>query len=406
MILLAGSFDTKAAEFAHLRDVLVARGEQVLLVDVGTSGVPGLVADVTREAIARAGDVTLGDRDRADRAPVLAGMAEGLRRLALERADDLTGAVAVGGSGAVALAAPAFVALPLGMPKLLLTTMAEVAAQATSGSDVIVVPSPVDFAGLNGLTRLVLDRAAAMVSAAAAVPEPREGGRTVAVTMFGVTTTAATEAARVLASAGWEPVAFHANGAGGRTVERLVRDGRIAAVLDLTTTELADELLGGKATAGPDRLGAAARAGIPQVVSVGALDIANFGPPDTVPARLRSRTMSQHGPLDTLVRTNSEDGVRLGEILAEKLTAATGPTTVVLPEGGFSSLGAAGGAFADADADAALVQSLVTRLSENIRVVHAGVPLDTADFGRIAAQELLALLPPSEMDRHRHPHIA
>lgn len=392
MILLTGSLDTKAAEFAHLRDALRARGADVLLVDVGTSGTPGIDAEVPREEVARAGSVELGERDRAERAPVLAGMAEGLRQIVLERAGELTGALTVGGSGAVSLAAPAFAALPLGMPKLIVTTMAQVAAEATAGSDVVVVPSPVDFAGLNSLTRPVLDRAAAMVAAAAAVPPEQAGSHAVAITMFGVTTTAAAEAARVLEAAGYEPVAFHANGAGGRIMERLVDEGRIAAVLDLTTTELADELLGGKASAGEDRLGATARTGIPQVVSVGALDMANFGPVETVPTSLASRTISRHGPHDTLVRTDAADSAQLGAVLARKVAAATGLVAVVLPEGGVSSLSAAGGAFEDEAAERALLGALVEGLPSSVDVLRTGLPLDTEHFGRIAAEQLLALL--------------
>lgn len=392
MILLAGSLDTKWAEFGHLRDVLQERGDQVLLVDVGTAGDPGITADVTREEVAKAGGVELKTRDRADRGPLLASMAEGLRRIVSEQVEVLTAAVSIGGSGAVTLAAPAFAALPLGLPKLIVTTMAQGAAEATAGSDVVIVPSPVDFAGLNGLTRGVLDRVAAMVAAAARVPAPAGGARAVGITMFGVTTTAATAAADVLARAGWEPIVFHANGAGGRTMERLIEEGRLAAVLDLTTTELADELLGGKASAGPDRLRAAARTGVPQVVSVGALDIANFGPPESVPPSLASRAISQHGPLDTLVRTDRDDGLRLGAVLAERLTEATGPVAVVLPQGGFSSLGSTGEVFEDADADAALIDALVSALPERIPVLRTATALDTVEFGRIAAEELLRLL--------------
>ncbi len=430
-IVLAGSLDTKGREYAFLAAELRRAGLTPVLVDVGVGGAaaarePGatgavdLVADVTREMVAEAAGMTLDQvRGLGDRSAILEAMARGLCNVLaamqgahgahgvddatgaeglagadrLAGVEGLAGAVGMGGSGAVTLLAPAWRSLPPGMPKLLLTTMTSTAAQAFEGTDVQVLPSLVDVSGLNPYTRGLLSRVAATVAAQAGVPVPEASSTPmVAATMFGVTTKGVTAASAALERAGFDVLTFHANGAGGRAMESMAGQGVFRGVLDLTTTELADELLGGKATAGPDRLEAAGLAGVPQVVSIGALDVANFGSPGTIPQAVGARRTYRHGPLDTLVRTSAEDCRALGALLARKLARARGSVTVVLPSGGSSSLAEAGRPFWDEGAESALVEALVRGLPDHVRVVRVGAPLDSEEFGRRAAAELLKLM--------------
>ena len=344
---------------------------------------------------AAAGTTVAGLRDLGDRSAVLEAMAGGLRAVLgdLVAAGEVAGAAGMGGSGAVTLLAPGWRALPLGMPKIVLTTMTSTAAEVFAGTDVQVMPTLVDVSGLNSYTRGLLARVAATVTAQVGAPVPEASSTPmVAATMFGVTTKGVSAASAALEKAGFDVLTFHANGAGGRAMESMAGQGLFRGVLDLTTTELADELLGGKATAGPSRVEAAGRAGVPQVVSVGALDIANFGPPGTIPAALASRLVYRHGPLDTLVRTSAEDCRALGALLARKLAAAQGAVTVLLPSGGSSSLAEAGRPFWDETAESALVGALVEGLPDGVRVVRVDAPLDSVEFGRRAAAELMMLM--------------
>jgi uncharacterized protein (UPF0261 family) len=393
-IVLAGALDTKGAEYAFLAEELRRAGADVLLVDVGVRGEPTVVPDIAREEVAAAAGERAGGGGSGSRAAALARMADGLRAVIarLHAEGRVDGALGMGGSGALALLAPAFRELPLGVPKIVVTTMAGDAREVVGASDLLLVPAVVDIAGLNSFTRGVLARAAALLLAGFAHPVPVPGGAPlVAASMFGVTTRGVDAARRVLEGRGYEVLVFHANGAGGRVLESLAAAGVLAGVLDLTTTELADELLGGKASAGPDRLTAAGRRGLPQVVSVGALDIANFGAPETLPAHWAGRVQYRHGPVDTLLRTTPEECAELGRTLGRRLAAATGPVRVLLPTGGISALSVPGGPFHDPAADAALRAALVAELPADA-VEDVPAALDTEEFGERAAGALLALL--------------
>jgi uncharacterized protein (UPF0261 family) len=268
-------------------------------------------------------------------------------------------------------------------------------------SDIAMLYPVVDIAGLNRVSRQVLGNAAAAMAGMVAASAGRgEGGNAapgddrplIGATMFGVTTPCVTAARERLEALGYEVLVFHATGTGGRAMEGLVRSGFIAGVLDVTTTELADELVGGVLSAGPDRLTAAGGLGIPQVVSLGALDMVNFGPPDTVPARFRERRLYEHNASVTLLRTSVEECRELGRILAGKLNAATGPTTVFIPRGGLSMIDVPGGAFHDPDADAALFDALLTDLDPSVEVVDLPVDINDPTFGPAMADRLDALL--------------
>jgi uncharacterized protein (UPF0261 family) len=398
-VVLAGTLDTKGEEYAFVAALLTAAGLRPLLVDVGVRGEPATRPDVTRAEVARAGGRDLGEiAALPSRGESLAAMSECVLALMLSLRDagEVAAAFGMGGSGALTVLAPAFRALPLGTPKMIVTSMASSDTRPFVGaSDLLLVPSIVDVAGLNTLSRFVLERAMAMLVAQLGRPAPAAGegaAPMVAASMFGVTTVGVTAALRVLERGGLDVLVFHANGVGGRTLEALAAAGWLAGVLDLTTTELADDLVGGVASAGPDRLTAAGRRGIPQVVSVGALDIVNFGTPGSVPERYRGRRLYAHNATATLMRTSPEEAAAIGAALGRKLAGARGPVTVLLPTGGLSALSEPGGVFHWPRADQALEGALLESVGSEVTVERSGAALNTPAFGERAARSLLDLL--------------
>ncbi len=412
-VVLVGTVDTKGEEYAWLRERLVEAGCDVLTVDVGTlgpdraggdgaggDGAGGDRADVTAAEVARAAWVDLGPlRQARDRGAAMEAMGRGAAVVVQRLHDEgrLDAVLAVAGSGGSSVAARAMRALPVGVPKLLVSTMASGDVSPYVGSvDVTLMYSVVDIAGINSVSAAVLGNAAAAVAGMAeryarARREPAPAGErpVVAATMFGVTTPAVDEARAHLTDLGYEVLVFHATGSGGRAMEGLAASGLLAGVLDLTTTELADELVGGVLSAGPDRLEAAGRRGIPQVVSLGALDMVNFGPRETVPERFAGRRLHVHNPTVTLMRTTAEECAELGATIARKLTAATGPGEVFVPRRGVSAIDVAGAPFADPDADVSLFEALTTGLAGSRVVVHdVDAAINDPGFGRSAADAL------------------
>lgn len=400
-VALIGTMDTKGTEYAWLAEQVRSLGAQVLTIDVGTySDAP---ADVTAAEVTTAAGHELGQlREAGDRGAAMDAMADGsaavLLRLFEEGAVD--GVLAVGGSGGSSVASRAMRALPVGVPKLLVSTMAAGdVAPYVGESDVTLMYSVVDVAGMNSVSAQVFGNAAAAIAAMAGAEEARrhqgegEHKPLVGLSMFGLTTPAVDEARAELTELGYEALVFHATGAGGRAMEKLAADGRLAGVLDLTTTELADDLVGGVLSAGPHRLEAAGTAGIPQVVSLGALDMVNFGPRELVPERFDDRTFVVHNPTVTLMRTTAEENTTLGERIGAKLAAATGPTAVVLPLGGLSGIDANGQPFHDPAADDALFQALRAVLAgSEVAIVESEQHLNDPGFGRDAARRLHALI--------------
>jgi uncharacterized protein (UPF0261 family) len=363
VVALVGTLDTKGAEYQWVADRLREHGVDVVVVDTGVGAGGSFTGPVTVSAsdVAEAAGGSLAAlRAGNDRGAAVTAMGEGaavvLSRLAVD------GVLALGGSGGSSIAARAVRDLPVGLPKLLVSTMAAGDVSPYVGaSDVTMMYSVVDIAGINQVSRAVLGNAAAAIAAMAqAYAARRASGFSraerplIAASMFGVTTPAVDAARARLDELGYEVLVFHATGAGGRALEALARSGLLAGVLDLTTTELADDLVGGVLTAGPDRLTAAGAAGIPQVVSLGALDMVNFGPRETVPDRFADRTFFIHNPTVTLMRTTQEENAELGRRLGAKLAAASGPTALVVPRDGVSALDADGQPFRDPSADAAL----------------------------------------------------
>jgi uncharacterized protein (UPF0261 family) len=375
-VVLVGTLDTKGHEYAFMRDRLREAGVDVLLVDAGVLGEPQVQADVPREEVARAGGadhaelVSGGDRGVAVDA-MGRGAAAVLARLHAEGRVD--GVAAVGGSGNSSIAAQAMRDLPVGVPKLIVSTVASGDTRPYVGAvDVSMMYSVVDIAGINQISAQILTNAAGAIAgmATARVPE-RSGERPlIGATMFGVTTPCVTRARERLEELDYEVLVFHATGTGGQSFEALATGGYLVGALDATTTELADDLVGGVLSAGPDRLEAVGRAGIPQVVSLGALDMVNFGPRDTVPDKFEDRNLYVHNPTITLMRTTPDEMSELGRRIARKLNGAASPTVLFVPLKGVSAIDVEGQPFHDAEADAALFNALREGLDTSKVEVH------------------------------------
>jgi uncharacterized protein (UPF0261 family) len=381
-VALVGTLDTKGPDFAFLADRLRAVGAEVIVIDVGTSEPDGLTPDIDGDAVAAAAGTTRAElRAAADRGRAVTEMGRGAAAIVADLVAQgrVGGVLAAGGSGGSSIAAQVMAGLPVGLPKLLVSTMASGDVSPYVGAkDVCVMYSVVDVAGINRISRLVLGNAAAamagMVAAQAAAPagagDSADDRPLIAASMFGVTTPAVETARARLAELGYEVLVFHATGAGGRALEALAADRLVSGVLDLTTTELADDLVGGVLSAGPGRLTAAGAAGVPQVIAPGALDMVNFGPPATVPGQFSERLFFEHNPTVTLMRTTAEEMAELGARIGRKAAAATGPAEVFWPERGVSMLDADGQAFRDAAADAACLAALDHELTAAGRVLR------------------------------------
>jgi uncharacterized protein (UPF0261 family) len=399
-IAILGTLDTKGAEHAFVAEQIRGRGHKTLVIDVGTIGDPGIAPDITRAEIAEAAGMSIGALTaKRDRGEAVATMAKGAATVVaqLVAARRIHGIISLGGGGGTAIGTTAMRALPIGFPKLMVSTLASGNTSPYVGvKDIVMFPSIVDIAGLNRISRPLLARAAGAICGMVETREPPVSDKPIIVaSQFGNTTTCVDRARHILEHAGYEVVVFAAVGTGGRTMESLIESGMVAGVLDLTTTEWADELVGGVLNAGPTRLEAAARKSVPAVVSTGCLDMVNFGPPDTVPEKFKGRRFYQHNPQVTLMRTTPEENEELGKILAEKLNLSTGPVAVLLPLRGGSVISAPGGPFHWPEADQALYKSLRSHLREDIRVLELDYAINDAPFAEACAHELLMRLPRS-----------
>ena len=405
-VLLIGTLDTKGAEVAFVRDLLTAAGLRVLTADPGVLGPPAFNADVPRERVFGAAGSSLAELQRAgDRGRAIEAAARGMERVARElyAAGQVEGILGLGGSAGTTIATAAMRGLPFGVPKLMVSTLASGQVRPYVGvRDVLMMPSVVDISGLNRISRTVLANAAgAMIGMvrqrrAEMVKPPVQSVAgekdLLTATMFGVTTPCVEAARKTVEDAGYEVLVFHATGTGGLTMESFIADGLVSGVLDLTTTELADELVGGILSAGRDRLTAAALRGVPQVIAPGALDMVNFGPPETVPEKFRGRRFYQHNPTVTLMRTAPAENDALGKEIAHKASAARGPTAVLLPLRGVSAIDAEGQPFWWPEADAALFQSVRNWLSPHVRLIELDLHINDAAFAAAAASTLLGML--------------
>ncbi len=402
-VVLIGTLDTKGTEFRFVRDQIQQAGLSVLVIDAGVVQPPVFAPEIGREAVYRAAGTSLEAVVRAaDRGRAIEAAAKGAARLVadLHAKGQVEGVLGLGGSAGTTIATAAMRALPFGIPKLMVSTLASGQVKQYVGvRDILMMHSVVDISGLNRISRTVLTNAAqAMIGMARAAggrsqeSEVSEDKPLIAATMFGVTTPCVETARKQVEQDGFEVLVFHATGTGGLTMESFIADGLIRGVLDLTTTELADELVGGILSAGRDRLTAAGLHGVPQVISVGALDMVNFGPRDTVPEKFRDRRFYQHNPNVTLMRTTPEENDRLGKEIAEKASAARGPTAVLLPLRGVSAIDALGQPFWWPEADAALFQSLRNWRSPSVELIELDLHINDPAFAEAAAGTLLRWL--------------
>ncbi|HAM73490.1 MAG TPA: hypothetical protein DCM86_17795 [Verrucomicrobiales bacterium] len=396
-IAILGTMDTKGEEHAYVAGLIRQRGHRVLVIDVGSLEAPRLAPDITREEVARAGGADLATLvARRDRGEAVAAMSRGapvvLARLAAEKRID--GVISLGGGGGTAIGTAAMRALPVGFPKVMVSTLAGGNVTPYVGArDIVMFPSIVDVAGLNRISREILARAAGAICGMVEVSVPAGADKPIIVaSQFGNTTACVDQARRVLESAGFEVLVFHATGIGGRTMESLIESGMVAGVLDVTTTEWADELVGGVLGAGPTRLEAAARRGIPAIITPGCLDMVNFGPRETVPAKFAGRNFYPHNPQVTLMRTTPEECAELGRILASKINLSTGPAAVLLPLKAISVISAPGQKFHDPAADAALFASLKANLRKEIPVEEHHCEINAPEFAQACARRLLSLM--------------
>ncbi len=396
-ILLIGTLDTKGDEFAYVQGIIRARGHRVLMMDAGVMGDPTMPADVAASDVAAAGGGSLEAlRVSGDRGAAIDVMIAGVAKLTatMYAAGAFDAVLSLGGGGGTNLGTAAMRKLPVGVPKVMVSTLASGNVHPYVGvKDVTMMYSVVDIAGLNRISRRILANAAGAICGMVEQEiAPAPDRPLIATTMFGVTTPCVTRIREQLEAAGYEVLVFHATGAGGRAMEGLIDDGYITAVADVTTTEWCDELVGGVLSAGPTRLEAAGKKGIPQVVSLGALDMVNFQAMDTIAPVFASRTFYKHNPNVTLMRTTPEECAKLGQIVAEKLNAAEGPVALFIPLKGISMIAREGEPFYDPAADAALFDAIRTHAGPSVELVELDLHINEPAFADAMANKLLSML--------------
>jgi len=397
-LVMVGALDTKGREIDYVRERVSRHGVGTLVIDFGIMGEPQFKPDIRRQDVMAAADADLrrlSSGEHKDEA--MAAAARGLEIVVRRLYDEgrLHGIFGMGGSAATSIATAAMRCLPVGVPKLILSTMGGTDMSAFVGTrDITVMPSVVDVSGLNRVSRRIYANAAAAIAGMVAEepPEVDVDRPLIVASMFGNTTRAVDHARSILEHNGFEVLVFHANGAGGRTMEGLIADHVVTASLDMTTTELADEVCGAMLSAGPDRCMAASRASIPAVLVPGCVDMANFLGPETVPERYRGRNLYHWNINVTVMRTNAEENRRIGEMLAAAANAATAPVTVLLPLRGVSMLDAEGLQFWDPEADEACFETLRAKVKPGIAVIEADYNINDPQFAELAALTLLKML--------------
>ncbi len=400
-VAILGTFDTKGEEHAFLAELIRRQGCTPLLINAGCLEAPRIQPDISAEILAEAADPAWREVfARRDRGECVALMARGAAKTIAGFAARglIHGMVSLGGGGGTAIATAAMRALPIGFPKVMVSTLASGnVAPYVGTTDIVMIPAIVDVSGINRVSRIIFENAAGAICGMVAAAERRRSEPApdkplVVASMFGNTTACVTEAKRLIEAAGYEVLVFHATGTGGRALEALVASGLAAGVLDITTTEWADELVGGILGAGPERLEAAGKAKVPAIVTPGCLDMVNFGERATVPAKFAGRLFYQHNPQVTLMRTTPAECAELGRVLAEKVNRYTAPATVLLPLKGISIISAPGGAFHDPAADAALFGAIRQHLRADIPRVELDVAINDPIFARACAEALLGHL--------------
>lgn len=397
-VVIVGALDTKGEEFRFVRDLIAARGLQTILVDFGVVGDPPVQPDISADVVARAGGSSLADlRANKDKTVAMETMAAGLTKVVkdLYDAGRLGGIMSMAGSGGTSIATRAMRALPIGVPKVMASTVGGGDVSAYVGtSDITMMPTVVDVAGINSISRSIYTNAASAIAGMVSQerPEVTETKPLVAASMFGNTTPCVTRAQHALEVKGYEVLVFHATGNGGKTMESLIDSGFITASLDTTTTELADYVCGGVMSAGPDRMLAAARAGIPTVLVPGCVDMCNFWGVETIPQKYQDRNLYKWNPNVTLMRTSVDENVRIGQMIAAAANAAAGPVAILLPLKGVSQLDSPGGLFWDVEADSACYNTIKANLKPGIPLIEMDNNINDPEFADKAVELLLGML--------------
>lgn len=397
-VVLVGALDTKGRDFAYVRELIEQTGLKTLVVDFGVMGEPAFTPDISRAEVAQAGggDLTyLASGEHKDEAMQV--MAKGLAVIVRKLFDEgkLDGILGMGGSGGTSIATTAMRTLPVGVPKIMVSTVGGGDVSAYTGSkDITFMPSIVDVAGFNRISRAIYTNAAGAIAGMVQMERPAVTSDKPLITasMFGNTTKCVDQARSILEQNGYEVLVFHATGTGGRTMESLIADGLITASLDITTTELADEVCGGVLSAGADRMMAAARAGIPTVLVPGCVDMCNFWGIETVPEKYKNRKLYQWNPNVTLMRTNVEENTKMGEMIANAANQSKGPVAILIPLKGVSMLDSPGGDFWDPEADQACYDAIKRNLKPGIPVIEMDHNINDPEFASKAAELLLEML--------------
>jgi uncharacterized protein (UPF0261 family) len=397
-VVIVGALDTKGAEFAYVKTLIRKKRLGTLVIDFGVLSEPAFKPDITRDAVAAAGGGELAHlRSGEHKDEAMRVMASGLAVIVRQLYDtgQLDGIISLGGSGGTSIATTAMRALPVGVPKLMVSTVGGGDVSAYAGTkDITFMPSIVDVAGFNRVSRAIYANAAGAIAGMISMTAPAaaEDKHLIVASMFGNTTKAVDHARGIMEQNGYEVLVFHATGTGGKTMESLIGDGLITASMDITTTELADEVCGGVFSAGPDRCMAASKAGIPAVLVPGCVDMANFWGIDTVPEKYKGRNLYQWNPNVTLLRTNVEENIKMGELIAAAANAATAPVAIILPLQGVSMLDSEGGAFWDPAADRACYAAIKRNLKPDIPVIEMDNNINDPEFSGKVAETLLGML--------------
>lgn len=402
-IVIIGCFDTKGEVFGFLRTQILSHGHTVLTINTGVLGSTDLFSvDFESEIVAHEGGKEIEDlRLERDRGSAIEVMGRGAAKVVAQLVSDgkIKAVVGMGGGGGTYIALSAMQEIPLGIPKFCLTTLATKDLSRQIGNkDVTLMPSIVDVAGLNSISSILIAQAAAAICAMSEVKSQLSRTKlgSIAISMFGNTTPCVDRCTELLENEGYEVMAFHANGVGGRTMEALILEGCFDAILDITTTELADELCNGVCTAGPDRLNAASKMGIPQVVVPGCMDMVNFSQLDTVPEQYRHRHLYSWAPDVTLMRTDADENRMLGEKLAKNLNASTAPVTILLPLKGLSQIDSVDGIFYRPDVNRTLFDSIKMHAKKDISVFEADMHINDPEFAKMLVNEILKVLRAAE----------
>lgn len=397
-ILAVSTMDTKAVEIAYIASCIRKTGAAVLTVDVGTNDAPAISPDISRDVVAAhhpdgAEAVFTGDRGVS-----VTSMSEAFKLYCEANQDTFSAIIGIGGSGGTALITPGMRALPVGFPKVMVSTMASgQVAPYVGSSDITMMYSVSDVAGLNAVSYVVLGNAASCVAGMVRWPAvaPADAKPAITMTMFGVTTPCC-DAVRMALENDYDPIVFHATGSGGKAMEKVIASGSVAGVLDLTTTEVADECVGGVMPGGPERFDAVVGAGIPCVMSLGACDMVNFGGRSTVPEQFENRQLYVHNSEITLMRTTPEENLQMAGFIAAKLNKSTGPVTLLIPEKGVSLIDVDGQPFHDPDADKALFEELekLVQQSDTRKIKRVPHAINDPEFAAFAVKEFREIMPP------------